>query len=118
MRPRRGIADTRDIREIHYGALPNGSADVADFFGPPRKHCSEEGECVGTEIIVGGEMEQLPVEPIHHAELGIAELHRAPSDGVEYGLDVRRRAGDHTQDLAGGRLLFERVAQGALQVWR
>jgi hypothetical protein len=118
MRPRRGVPGTGDIREIHNGALPNSSPDVADFVGPPRKHRPEEGECVGTEIVVGGEMEQFPIEPIHRAELGVAELHRAPRDGVEHGLDVSGRARDHTQDLAGGRLLLERVAQSVLQICR
>src|SRR5262249_4546509 len=40
-----------------------------------------------------------------------AEAGGALGNRVEHGLDIRRRVGDHAQDLAGGRLLIERVSE-------
>ncbi len=62
-------------------------------------------------VLVGGVLghqmhEQLAVEPHRHAQpSAVAQPDRALGDRVEHGLNVRRRAADHAQDLAGGRLL-------------
>ena len=57
----------------------------------------------------GHHMDQAPVESEDRALFGLAEPHRARGDGIEDRLDVGRRARDDTQNLAGGRLLLERL---------
>src|SRR5262249_16084817 len=79
---------------------------------PARRHGTAALHCLdalGPEPIVGYEVEKLPVEPKEVAELSLAESPRALRDRVEHRLDVRRRAGDHPQDLAGRGLLLERL---------
>jgi hypothetical protein len=43
-----------------------------------------------------------------------AEARGASDHRVEHGLEVRGRAADRPQDLRSGRLLLQRLAQGAL----
>ena len=48
---------------------------------------------------------------IDRCVIGIAEPGSTFGDGVEHGLNVRGRRGDHSQDRAGRRLLFTRFTQ-------
>jgi hypothetical protein len=63
------------------------------------------------------EMDELAVEPEDSTQLGVAESEGSGSDGLEHGLDVDWRARHHAEDLAGGGLLLERVAEGALRLF-
>ncbi|HWO91801.1 MAG TPA: hypothetical protein VNP53_07505, partial [Methylomirabilota bacterium] len=65
--------------------------------------------------MLGNLMEQLAVELTERTEESVAQLHGAPDDRVEHRLGIGRRARDHTQDLAGRRLLLQRVGQSLLQ---
>src|SRR5215831_13802945 len=62
----------------------------------------------------GHEMNKIPVEPEHVAELSLAEFRRAPGDRVEHGLDVGRRTRDYAQYLGGCCLIFKGFLQLAL----
>jgi len=66
--------------------------------------------------MVSHEVEQLSVVSEDAGDLRIAEARRAVRDGVKDRLDIRRRAGDHAQNLARRRLLLEGLRQGALHV--
>ena len=79
-----------------------------------RKRPAEGLDALGGEAVVGHEVEQRPVEPEEVAELGLAELRRAPGDRVEDRLDVGRRARDDAQDLAGRGLLLEGLGEIAV----
>jgi hypothetical protein len=57
------------------------------------------------------EVEELAVEPVDKAKLSLAEPRRALGDHVEHRLHIGRRARDDAQDLAGGRLLPQRLSQ-------
>ena len=46
--------------------------------------------------------------------LGLTEASGALGDGVQHGLEVRRGAADHAQDLRGRRLLLQRLRQIAV----
>src|SRR5215471_20879547 len=59
----------------------------------------------------GHEMNEIPVEPEHVAELSLAEFRCAPGDGVEHGLDVGRRTRDYAQYLGGCCLIFKGFLQ-------
>jgi hypothetical protein len=54
-------------------------------------------------------VEELAVEPVHEAELGLAEPRRALGNHVEHRLDIGRRATDDPQHLRGRRLLLQRL---------
>src|SRR5215831_13818328 len=62
----------------------------------------------------GHEMNKIPVEPEHVAELSLAEFRCAPGDRVEDGLDVGRRTRDYAQYLGGCCLIFKGFLQLAL----
>src|SRR5215469_13371230 len=61
--------------------------------------------------MVGDEVLKLSVEAEDGGELRVAEPHRASCYGIEYRLDVGRRAGDHSQHFAGRGLLLQRLAR-------
>src|SRR4029453_7620757 len=65
-------------------------------------------------VVVGDEVYQLAIEPIHGAHAGAAETYRVGHDGVEDRLDIGRRARDDPEDLAGRRLLFQRLGEIAV----
>ena len=48
----------------------------------------------------------IAVDPINQSVGCIAQQSRAFGDSIEHRLDIRWRAGDHTKDLAGRRLLL------------
>ena len=73
--------------------------------GPQRR------ERLGGLIVMRHQMEKVAIELIQGAGAGAGQLHRAANDGHEHGLDVRRRAADDAQDLAGRGLLLERLGQ-------
>src|SRR5207245_1714767 len=64
-------------------------------------------------VVVSDKVLQGTVELVHRSVLGLAQPHGALHNGIEHGLRVGGRAGDHTQDLAGGRLLLQRLLRGA-----
>ena len=55
--------------------------------------------------------EGLAIESKHCAVLRLAEANRILEDGLKNRLNIRGRAGDHTQDFAGRRLLLQRLFQ-------
>src|SRR5215472_2779080 len=72
----------------------------------------ESGRLVGGSrpwIVLCSEMKELPVVAGDNGVLASAQPTGAPNDGVKHGLHVGRRTGDHAQDLAGRRLLLQRL---------
>ena len=61
--------------------------------------------------MMGDEEESVACEPEDGGILGLAEAARAGRHGVEYRLDVNRRAADDLEDLGGGRLLLEGLGE-------
>ena len=61
------------------------------------------------------EVEELAVEPIYEAELGVAETRGALRYHVKYRLEVSRRASDDAQHLRGRRLLVQGLVALALK---
>src|SRR5262249_23160770 len=57
------------------------------------------------------EMQELAVEPVDKAKLGLAEPRCALGDHVKHRLDVGWRATDCVEHLAGRSLVFERLGQ-------
>src|SRR5262249_49769075 len=55
------------------------------------------------------ETKSIVIDAVDFAIVRLAELGRALRDTVEHGFEVRWRAGNHSEDLARGRLLFQRL---------
>src|SRR5262244_1293608 len=64
----------------------------------------------GGVVVLGDLVEQLAVELKERAEESVAQSHGASDDRVEHRLHVGRRLADHPEDLAGRRLLLQRLA--------
>ena len=60
-------------------------------------------------VVLGGDVDQFPVEPEDRTEAGVAQPRGVLDDGVEDRLDVGRRARDDPQDLGRRRLLLQRL---------
>src|SRR5580765_1634665 len=56
-------------------------------------------------------MDELPVIAIHAAIDGAAKAYGVAHDRFEDGLNVRLRTADDAQDIRGGRLTLERLAE-------
>ena len=65
-------------------------------------------------VVMGDEVHERAIEPVHCARPGAAEAYCVRDDGVEDGLDVSRRARDHPKDLARRRLLLQRLGEIAI----
>jgi hypothetical protein len=59
----------------------------------------------------GHHSERIPLTQRHDAELGSANADRIRQHGFEHRLELARRAGDRPQDLAGRRLLLQRLGE-------
>src|SRR5262249_46166781 len=92
----------------------DGPGDVGVPTQRPRVYSLEGGESFRREIVVCDEVNEALFQSPHGAEEPIAQSYGAGRDGIEHRLDVGRRAGDHAQDLRGGRLLLERLAKLAV----
>ena len=66
-------------------------------------------QSVRAQIVVGRQVEKLPIEAKYHAVGRFTQPPRARRDRLEGRLDVRRRATDHLKDLARRRLLLQRL---------
>jgi len=63
--------------------------------------------------MMGGEEKPVAVRPPNGSIVRLAQLSRAPADGVEHGLNIDPRACDYAKDLAGRPLLLLRYLQFA-----
>src|SRR5262249_52055392 len=63
------------------------------------------------KAVVRHKVEELAVEPVHKAELAIAEPPSALGNHVEHRLDVGRGAADDLEHVGGSNLLLTRLAQ-------
>jgi hypothetical protein len=59
--------------------------------------------------MVGDDMDQLAVKPVHSSNMGVAETHSVDDDRVEDGLEVKARVADDFEDFGAGRLLLQRL---------
>ena len=98
--------DVRDVRERCPGGSP---APRPSPESAPSARRGAGRRTLRGQPVVRHEVEALAVEPVDEAELGLAEPRRAPGERVENWLDVCRRARDDPQDLAGRRLLLQRL---------
>ena len=86
---------------------------------PPAGELAGEGKLQAHQPLhllarVRGIVETGAFQPFDHGIAGLAQPHRALSDGVEHALEVGRRGRDHAQDFGRGGLLLQRLAQLAV----
>src|SRR6185369_4732484 len=61
--------------------------------------------------VEGGHLERLPLDEQEEGVRRLAEAGGVLDEGIEYGLEIRRGARDDPEDLAGRRLLRQRLAE-------
>jgi len=119
-----GIADfvlgvVKDIRNRNDLPGQQCSARTGLAIGRPRE-CLPDGRVVfRRDVSDGCKMNQLGV--VEHEDICRvcdAQLHRSGDDGVENRLNVGGRGTDDAQDLAGRRLLLQRLGQVAVAVFQ
>ena len=86
---------------------------------PPAGELAGEGKLQAHQPLhllarVRGIVETGAFQPFDHGIAGLAQPHRALSDGVEHALEVGRRRGDDPQHVAEGRLLLQRRRDAAV----
>src|SRR4029450_12105711 len=65
-------------------------------------------------IVIRGEVVQFTVRPKDETLLGCAKPRRILDQSIENGLKLERRTADDLEDVGGGRLLLQRLAQIAI----
>src|SRR5207247_309965 len=103
-----------DVRDVDDRAVTNGTRRATCAARAHWERLPEGLDSRGARAIDSAEVNPLTVEAGDRGHLGLAQPDRAFADDVEYRLQVRRRSGDHAQDLAGRRLLFERLGHLAV----
>ena len=101
------------VFDVHDGAAQDDAPRRLFATRPNRVHLLDDPQRLRRVVVVGRDVNLLTVEPADEAIQPIAQAHGAPYDRVEDGLDIGRRARDDAQDLAGRRLLLQRLTQGA-----
>ena len=72
---------------------------------------SEQILRVGGHVVQRDTVDHLGVSPVDRSVEPAAQARGARGDGVEHGLDIRRRARNYPQNFTGCRLLFEGDAE-------
>jgi hypothetical protein len=80
-----------------------------------RVRITISGGALRGHVMKSSDVDEPSVKPEDGSQLGAAEAVGTGRDGLEHRLGIGRRARDHTQDLAGRRLLLQGVGQGLLQ---
>ena len=68
----------------------------------------------GSDFVAGRDRIEVPFLPVDEASVGVAQPHRVLDQAIEHRLKIERRAADHFEDVASGRLLFQRLREIAV----
>src|SRR5215472_11446404 len=79
-----------------------------------RKGCSDGGVAGIVSTRERREHDLIALDPGQYARVPSKQTRRAGQDCVEHWLDIRLRAADDAQDVAGGSLLVERGGEIAI----
>src|SRR5215467_1474644 len=99
-----------DIRYVDNRALEDRPARPEGSGWARRPDATRLLGGFGGIVVLGDLMEQFAVELKERAEESVAQSHGASDDRVEHRPHVGRRLADHTEDLAGRRLLLQRLS--------
>jgi hypothetical protein len=79
-----------DVGHVHDPALEDGSPHEMVVRSAAGKPLAVRRQGIGTQVVVGDEVDQLAVKTQHGAEHTTAEPHGAPDDCIKDGLNVGR----------------------------
>ena len=105
-----GITSIQDVDDV---AFEDRSVGRCGGIRTGREHAAVLGHHLRREVVVRDHMDEFPVVPIRHAELGGAELRGRHQDGREDALQIGRRLADEAEDLTRCLLLRERLVEFA-----
>src|SRR5262249_61206241 len=80
-------------------------------WGGPGIHPRKDLNRLWWKIMVGDDMNQPAIEPVHRPHMCVAQPHSVDDDRVEYGLQVEGRTAENFEDFGGGRLLLARLVE-------
>src|SRR5262249_21133307 len=102
------------VGNLNDGLLQDASRRGDGAVRTRGESCARRLQCLLRVAVVGYEVHQLAVEPVHRGDVRTAKTPRALRDRVEDRHDIRRRATDDLEDLRGRRLLLQRLRQALL----
>src|SRR5262245_15323393 len=76
-----------------------------------RIHPPKDFDRLQRKIVVGDDMYQPAIEPMHRAQMRVAETHSVDDDRVEYRLQVESRTAEDFENFGSGRLLLSRLVE-------
>ena len=97
------------IVHVHSPTIEDGAAGDG-----PAHDRDQEPDGTENRPMVGSDAQVVFLTVEEDGIVGSAEASRALDHGIQHGLDVRRRAADHPEDLCRRGLLLQRLAQIAV----
>jgi hypothetical protein len=104
----------KDIMDGDRTALEDRPAGARPAVRGPRKDATDRINARRIDEMARRDVQQGPVEGEYIGRRGREEVQRRPGNGVEYRLDVVRRARDHAEDVTRHGLLLECVGKFAV----
>jgi hypothetical protein len=102
------------IRDLHDCRRQDAARRRARAARSLRERLADGFDFFGRTAVLGGEVDQLTVEPVNPRQIRPAEQRRRSRDCIEGRLHSRRRARDNAQDLGRRRLPLKRLRQVAV----
>src|SRR5438094_3268163 len=100
-----------DIVKMDHVPLEYGAAPPRLSPRTPREPLPKELEGLGPIAVGRRDVEDLPIESSYPTNGRVTQPGGTTRDRVKHRLGVGRRAGDHSQDLTGRRLLLRRLVR-------
>src|SRR5215831_7878147 len=97
------------IRDLHDRCRKDASRRRTRAARSLRESLADGFDFFGRTAVLGGEVDQLTVEPMNSRQIRAAEQRRRLRDCIEDRLDIRRRARDDAEDITGCRLPGQRA---------
>src|SRR5215470_7182459 len=88
-----------DVRDVDDRAVEDGPPGDERAGRAGGIDAMKLGETLGADVVLGGEVDSLAIEPKGRAEDPVAQVHGTPDDRVKDRLHVGGRATDHAQDV-------------------
>ncbi len=102
------------VDDVDRCPIANGLRVQALGADRPWEGCPREGVDRLVRVLHRGKLDLIARDPSHRARVGSQQADGAGHDRVEHRSDVRLRAADDTQDVAGGGLCVQRRGQLAV----
>src|SRR5262245_28544237 len=97
------------IGDMDHSAVEDGSTGDRLWIGSSRIEPLQKFATLWWEVAARDEVLTLAIKPVCVSPCSVTETYCTVDDRLEHWLDIGRRLADHAQDLAGCRLLLQRL---------